>query len=69
MGFSFHPTGYVKRAEDCWNESRAINASASPRAAKTKEKPAGLRWRALQSVLSRYELRDPRLIKKIVSVG
>jgi hypothetical protein len=38
MGFSFHSSGCVKRAKECRNDSHAINAS--PRAAKTKEKPA-----------------------------
>jgi hypothetical protein len=38
MGFSFHSTGCVKRAKECWNESRTINSSTP--AAKTKEKPA-----------------------------
>ena len=38
MGFSFHSPGCVKRAKGCRNESHAINGS--PRAAKTKEKPA-----------------------------
>jgi hypothetical protein len=41
MGFSFRSTGRAKRAEECWNESHAINESQH--AAKTKEKPAGLR--------------------------
>jgi hypothetical protein len=43
MGFSFHSADCVKRAKECWNESHTINGSA--RAAKTKEKPAGLRRR------------------------
>jgi hypothetical protein len=38
MGFSFHSTGCVKRAKECWNESPTINSSTP--AAKTKEKPA-----------------------------
>jgi hypothetical protein len=38
MGFSFHCPGCVKRSKDCRNERHAINGS--PRAAKTKEKPA-----------------------------
>jgi hypothetical protein len=38
MGFSFHSTGCVKRAKDCWNESRAVDGSTP--AAKTKEKLA-----------------------------
>jgi hypothetical protein len=38
MGFSFRSTGCVKRAKECWNESRTINGSTP--AAKTKEKPA-----------------------------
>jgi hypothetical protein len=45
MGFSFHYTGRVKRAEEHWNESHTININWSPRrAAKTKEKPAGLNF-------------------------
>ncbi len=44
MGFSFHSTCCVKRAEECWNENHTINGSA--RAAKTKEKPAGVNRRA-----------------------
>jgi len=37
MGFSFHPAGCVKRAED---ESHSINIKGSPpRAAKTKKNP------------------------------
>jgi hypothetical protein len=36
MGFSFHSPGCVKLAKGCRND--AINRS--PRAAKTKEKPA-----------------------------
>jgi hypothetical protein len=39
MGLSFHSTGCVKRAKECWNESHTTNGS--PRPAKTKEKPAG----------------------------
>ena len=35
MGFPFHPSGCVKRAKECWNESCTINGSAP--AAKTKE--------------------------------
>jgi hypothetical protein len=35
MGLAFR----VKPTKECWNESLAVNAS--PRAAKTKEKPAG----------------------------
>jgi hypothetical protein len=38
MGFWFHSPGCVKLAKECRNESHAI--SGSPRAAKTKEKPA-----------------------------
>jgi len=38
MGFSVHSPGCDRRAKKCWNESHAINRS--PRAAKTKEKPA-----------------------------
>jgi hypothetical protein len=38
MGFSFHSPGCVKLAKGCRNESHAVNRS--PRAAKTKEKPA-----------------------------
>jgi hypothetical protein len=44
MGFSFHSTGCVKSAKECWNESHTINGS--PRAAKTKEKPADSTRRA-----------------------
>jgi hypothetical protein len=40
MDFSFYSTGCVKRAKECWNESHTINRST--RAAKTKEKPAGV---------------------------
>jgi hypothetical protein len=40
MGLSFHSTGCVKGAKECWNESHTLNGSA--RAAKIKEKPAGL---------------------------
>jgi hypothetical protein len=36
MGFSFHSTGCVKRAKECWNEGHA----GSPGAPKIKEKPA-----------------------------
>jgi hypothetical protein len=45
MGLSFHSTGCVKGAKECWNESHTLNGSA--RAAKIKEKPAGLRWQVL----------------------
>jgi hypothetical protein len=45
MGFSFHSAGSIKPAKECWNESHTINWSA--RAAKTKEKPAGVNRRAL----------------------
>jgi hypothetical protein len=45
MGFSFHSTGSVERAQECWNESHTINGS--PRAAKTKEEPADVNRRAL----------------------
>jgi hypothetical protein len=38
MGFSVHSPGCDRRAKKCWNEGHAINRS--PRAAKTKEKPA-----------------------------
>jgi hypothetical protein len=41
----------VKRTNECWNESLTINESHH--AAKTKERPAGLR-RWVQSMLSRY---------------
>jgi hypothetical protein len=44
MGFSLHHSGCVKRPKECWNESRTINGS--PGAAETKEKPAGVNWRA-----------------------
>jgi hypothetical protein len=43
MGFAFRSNGCVKPTKDYWSESREI--SASPRAAKTKEKPAGLKVR------------------------
>jgi hypothetical protein len=43
MGFSLHSSGCVKRAKECWNESRTLNGS--PRAAETKEKPAGVNRR------------------------
>ena len=36
MGFSFHSTGCVKRAKECWNESHTIHGSTP---AKTKENP------------------------------
>jgi hypothetical protein len=57
MGFSFRSTGSsngpkFKRTNECWNESLTINESQH--AAKTKEKPAGLR-RWVWSMLSRYE--------------
>jgi hypothetical protein len=43
MGFSFHPAGCVKRAEEPRNESHTINPNGSPhRAAKAEEKPAGV---------------------------
>ena len=45
MGLSFHSTGCVKGAKECWNESHTLNGSA--RAAKIKEKPAGLRRQVL----------------------
>jgi len=52
MGFSFRSTGCGKRTKECWDESHAINEPQH--AAKTKEKPAGLkRW--VWSMLSRYE--------------
>jgi hypothetical protein len=41
MGFSFRSIGCVKRPKESWNESHTINESRH--AAKTKEKPAGLR--------------------------
>jgi hypothetical protein len=53
MGVSFHSTGCVKRAEECWNENCDINDGR--RAAKTKEKPAGLNRRL--SLFSRCERR------------
>jgi hypothetical protein len=37
VGFSFHSTGCVKRAKECWNESHTIHGSTP---AKTKENPA-----------------------------
>jgi hypothetical protein len=40
LGFSFHSTGCVKRAKECWNESHSIDGSAP--AAKTKEKRGGV---------------------------
>src|SRR5712671_5811249 len=40
LGFSFHSTGCVKRAKECWNESHSINGSAP--AAKTEEKRGGV---------------------------
>ncbi len=45
MGLSFHSTGCVKGAKECWNESHTLSGSA--RAAKIKEKPAGLRRQVL----------------------
>jgi hypothetical protein len=52
MGFSFRSTGCGKRTKECWDESHAINEPQH--AAKTKEKPAGLkRW--VWSMLSRHE--------------
>jgi hypothetical protein len=40
MGFPFHPTGGVKRAED---ENHTVSIKGAPRcAAKTKEKSAGV---------------------------
>jgi hypothetical protein len=49
MGFSFHSTGRVKRAKECWNESHTINGS--PRPAKTKEELAGVNRRALTVIV------------------
>jgi hypothetical protein len=47
MGFSFWPTGYGQPAEECRSESRASDTDGSPRrAAKAKEKPAGVNRRA-----------------------
>jgi hypothetical protein len=47
MGFSFHPAGCVKCAEEFWNESHTIDPNGSPhRATKAKEKPAALSRRA-----------------------
>ncbi len=43
MGFLFHSTGGVKRTKEFWNESHTVNESQH--AAKTKERPAGLRRR------------------------
>ncbi len=47
MGFSFYSTGCVKRAKECWNESHTI--CAPPCGAKTKEKPAGVNRRPLET--------------------
>ena len=47
MGFPFQPTGYGQRAEECRSEGHAGNTNGSPRrAAKAKEKPAGVNRRA-----------------------
>jgi hypothetical protein len=44
MGYSFWPTGYGQPAEEYRSESRAGNTDGSPRrAAKAKEKPAGVK--------------------------
>jgi hypothetical protein len=58
MGLSFHSTGCVKGAKECWNESHTLNGSA--RAAKIKEKPAGLRRQVLVNFFrgKSYEIRD-----------
>jgi hypothetical protein len=63
MGFSFYSTGCVKHPKECWNESHTIIGSAP--AAKTKEKPAGLRRR----VFGRCSrgMRGPRLIKTVAA--
>jgi hypothetical protein len=47
MGFSFHSIGCVKRAKECWNETHTI--CAPPCGAKTKEKPAGVNRRPLET--------------------
>jgi hypothetical protein len=38
VDFPFRSSGCVRRAKECWNQSRTINGSTP--AAKTKEKPA-----------------------------
>jgi hypothetical protein len=54
MGFSFWPTGYGRLAEGCRSESRAGDADGPPRrAAKAKEKPAGVSQRVRCYRLSR----------------
>jgi hypothetical protein len=51
MGFPFHSTGCVKRAEERCNESRTITINGSPRrAAETEEKPASVNRRAHGSI-------------------
>jgi hypothetical protein len=66
MGFSFHSICRIKRAEECWNESHTIKGS--PRAPKTKEKPAGLRRRVHRCSRGvSYEIR--RLIKTVAARG
>src|SRR5712692_10692412 len=47
MGCPLHSTGCVKRPKECWNESHAI--CAPPCGAKTKEKPAGVNRRPLET--------------------
>lgn len=61
MGFSFRLARCVEGRRD---KTHTTEINWPPRrAAKTKEKPAGLSRRVLiQRVLSRYALRNPRLI-------
>ena len=47
MGFSFYSTGCVKRPKECWNENHTI--CALPCGPKTKEKPAGVNRRPLET--------------------